>query len=100
MQTSFHHGRETTAADGRASTAATQQAMSLSLIYKALTALILRKPAIQPREPLSNLTWLNLDDNKLEGPGPFWIGELTNLGELDLSSNNLNGVIHKAIYLD
>jgi Leucine-rich repeat (LRR) protein len=46
-------------------------------------------------EPLSNLTWHVLSDNKLEGPVPLWIGELTNLDYLDMSSNNLNGVMHE-----
>ncbi|XP_044417987.1 receptor-like protein EIX1 [Triticum aestivum] len=46
-------------------------------------------------EPLRNLSWLNLDGNKLTGHVPVWIGELTQLTNLELSSNNLDGVIHE-----
>ncbi|KAF7082445.1 hypothetical protein CFC21_086317 [Triticum aestivum] len=48
-----------------------------------------------PVQALSNLSWLALDDNKLTGHLPLWIGELTTLTILDLNSNNLDGVIHE-----
>uniref|UniRef100_A0ACD5TBG6 Uncharacterized protein n=1 Tax=Avena sativa TaxID=4498 RepID=A0ACD5TBG6_AVESA len=46
-------------------------------------------------EPLSNLTWLDLSDNKLTGHVPFWIGELTKLRTLYLNSNSMDGVMHE-----
>ncbi|KAM3317345.1 hypothetical protein ACQJBY_035154 [Aegilops geniculata] len=46
-------------------------------------------------EPLRNLSWLNLDGNKLTGHVPVWIGELTQLTALALSFNNLDGVMHE-----
>uniref|UniRef100_A0ACD5Z935 Uncharacterized protein n=1 Tax=Avena sativa TaxID=4498 RepID=A0ACD5Z935_AVESA len=46
-------------------------------------------------EPLSNLTWLDLSDNKLTGHVPLWIGELTKLRTLYLNSNSLDGVMHE-----
>ncbi|KAF7088038.1 hypothetical protein CFC21_091191 [Triticum aestivum] len=46
-------------------------------------------------EPLRNLNQLYLSDNKLTGHVPVWIGELKQLTNLDLSSNNLDGVIHE-----
>uniref|UniRef100_A0A453MVR7 Uncharacterized protein n=1 Tax=Aegilops tauschii subsp. strangulata TaxID=200361 RepID=A0A453MVR7_AEGTS len=46
-------------------------------------------------EPLRNLSWLDLYGNKLTGHVPVWIGELTQLTVLDLSSNNLDGVMHE-----
>ncbi|VAI53464.1 unnamed protein product [Triticum turgidum subsp. durum] len=46
-------------------------------------------------ERLSNLSWLDLHHNKLTGHVPVWIGELKQLMMLDLSYNNLDGVIHE-----
>ena len=46
-------------------------------------------------EPLRNLSWLDLSENKLTGHVPVWIGELTQLTVLDLSFNNLDGVMHE-----
>ncbi|EES03229.2 hypothetical protein SORBI_3003G210500 [Sorghum bicolor] len=43
-------------------------------------------------ETFRNLAWLDLGDNKLTGSMPLW---LTNLRELDLSSNNLDGDLHE-----
>ncbi|XP_044952058.1 receptor-like protein EIX2 [Hordeum vulgare subsp. vulgare] len=46
-------------------------------------------------EPLRNLRWLVLAENKLTGHVPVWIGDLKQLTMLDLSSNNLDGVMHE-----
>ncbi|XP_037454499.1 receptor-like protein EIX1 [Triticum dicoccoides] len=46
-------------------------------------------------EPLRNLSWMDLSDNKLNGHVPVWIGELTQLTTLVLNSNNLDGVMHE-----
>ncbi|XP_044417242.1 receptor-like protein EIX2 [Triticum aestivum] len=46
-------------------------------------------------EPLRNLSWLELGRNKFTGHVPVWIGELTQLTLLDLSFNNLDGVMHE-----
>uniref|UniRef100_A0ACD5Z6E4 Uncharacterized protein n=1 Tax=Avena sativa TaxID=4498 RepID=A0ACD5Z6E4_AVESA len=44
-------------------------------------------------QPLSNLSVLDLTDNNLTGHVPLWIGKLAKLKELDLSFDNLDGVI-------
>uniref|UniRef100_A0ACD5Z777 Uncharacterized protein n=1 Tax=Avena sativa TaxID=4498 RepID=A0ACD5Z777_AVESA len=46
-------------------------------------------------EPLSNVNFLDLGDNKLTGHVPVWLGELTELTVLDVSYNNLDGVINE-----
>uniref|UniRef100_A0A8R7QMU5 LRR receptor-like serine/threonine-protein kinase GSO1 n=1 Tax=Triticum urartu TaxID=4572 RepID=A0A8R7QMU5_TRIUA len=46
-------------------------------------------------EPLRNLSWLNLADNKLTGDVPQWIGELTKLTTLILAFNKLHGIINE-----
>uniref|UniRef100_A0ACD5TBH1 Uncharacterized protein n=1 Tax=Avena sativa TaxID=4498 RepID=A0ACD5TBH1_AVESA len=46
-------------------------------------------------EALRNMSWLDLSDNKLTGHVPLWIGELTKLTTLVLTSNNLDGAIHE-----
>ncbi|VAI53452.1 unnamed protein product [Triticum turgidum subsp. durum] len=48
-----------------------------------------------PVECLSNLSQLYLAHNSPTGHVPLWIGELKQLTNLDLSSNNLDGVIHE-----
>ncbi|XP_044405983.1 receptor-like protein EIX2 [Triticum aestivum] len=47
-------------------------------------------------EPLRNLSWLDLSENKLTGHVPVWIGELKQLTRLVLNSNNLDGVMHES----
>ena len=42
---------------------------------------------------LSNLTWLDLDDNQLVGEIPQELGNLSNLTHLDLNDNQLTGSI-------
>jgi Leucine-rich repeat (LRR) protein len=42
---------------------------------------------------LQRLNWLNLEDNKLLGTFPSWIGDLTSLSVLNLKRNNLSGTI-------
>ncbi|XP_037451225.1 receptor-like protein EIX1 [Triticum dicoccoides] len=46
-------------------------------------------------EPLRNLSWLDLSENKLTGHVRVWIGELPQLTTLVLYSNNLDGVMHE-----
>ncbi|KAM3317346.1 hypothetical protein ACQJBY_035155 [Aegilops geniculata] len=46
-------------------------------------------------ERLSNLSRLDLAENKLIGHVPVWIGELKQLTMLVLNSNNLDGVMHE-----
>ncbi|XP_037455035.1 receptor-like protein EIX2 [Triticum dicoccoides] len=47
-------------------------------------------------EPLRNLSWLDLSENKLTGHVPVWIGELKQLTRLVLNSNNLDGFMHES----
>ena len=42
---------------------------------------------------LTNLEWLDLDNNLLTGPVPVWLSELSNLRQLHLSNNDLTGSI-------
>ncbi|XP_048327485.2 receptor-like protein 6 [Ziziphus jujuba] len=49
------------------------------------------QPIVEPL-PL-NLEFLDLSNNKLQGPIPRSLFQLVNLGWLDLSSNNLSGVV-------
>ncbi|XP_054817074.1 receptor-like protein EIX2 [Prosopis cineraria] len=51
------------------------------------------------RNPLSNLKYLDLSNNKLGGKIPHWLGQLENLVELDLSHNLLKGPIPASIGL-
>ena len=46
-------------------------------------------------DSISNFSQLVLSNNRLSGHVPVWLGELTNLAMLNLSSNNLVGVIHE-----
>uniref|UniRef100_A0A453MVY7 Uncharacterized protein n=1 Tax=Aegilops tauschii subsp. strangulata TaxID=200361 RepID=A0A453MVY7_AEGTS len=48
-----------------------------------------------PVDSIINLSHLQLRNNRLGGHVPVWLGELTNLAMLDLSSNNLDGVMHE-----
>jgi Leucine-rich repeat (LRR) protein len=46
-------------------------------------------------EALRNMSRLDLSENKLTGNVPLWTGELTKLRQLQLDSNNLDGVMHE-----
>lgn len=46
-------------------------------------------------QSFSNLSRLDLSDNKLTGHVPEWIGELTKLTTLFLGSNKLDGIMHE-----
>ncbi|KAF7824589.1 receptor-like protein EIX2 [Senna tora] len=45
------------------------------------------------KSPLPNLKQFSLDDNQLVGKIPYWLGQLENLEELDLSNNHFAGII-------